>query len=614
MKTSVIRQRVADFLRLHSPFEAFSEEDLLELAGSGRVKFHQSGEYIFRQADTKVPLVWVIQQGQVEVFDEHASSDPLRDLLGPGDLIGLERFGGNGHVVYSLRTASDVILYGVDAALFESLIPRYPVVKRFLKAHFSVSGIAGSNRISWLDAEAPPLNFLQARLVVVPSRASAVELASRLRCARNGVVAVIDGDGKIGTVSAAEICDAMAASTHPIPKPCPVTAASSLSTRTAVREMIRARRQELAITSAGTLDSPLEGILTASELAMFCGHNPIGLLSGICESGSGAEVVPLVRQAERLVLEALAQPQDVEDCGRICAEFTAAVGECAIGLSQRALLDGGRQLPAVPYCWLLFGAAARGEVLVPAAPSIATVYDDSHHAFRTEDASYFSAVTAEAIALFERCGLKNKNSWWPEGVQRSMPIQEWKRLYGETIGNPLGHDLYARREFFDCAPLVGDHSIPRELWSHILVKLQEHEVTIPLLANDTLAHLPPLTFFGGMVLELDGAKSESLDIRGTVMSPIADAARVFAFAKRQFTRANTLERLRAAAQDFPDGAQIFRESEDAFRVALYYLALSGEDRVDPRKLRKFDQLLLKKAFSCVQRLLEFTVSTFIPSS
>jgi hypothetical protein len=35
-KTSLIRQRIADFLKLHQPFEFFSETDRLALASSGR--------------------------------------------------------------------------------------------------------------------------------------------------------------------------------------------------------------------------------------------------------------------------------------------------------------------------------------------------------------------------------------------------------------------------------------------------------------------------------------------------------------------------------------------------------------------------------------------------
>ena len=146
---------------------------------------------------------------------------------------------------------------------------------------------------------------------------------------------------------------------------------------------------------------------------------------------------------------------------------------------------------------------------------------------------------------------------------------------------------------------------------HIRLELRDHETVIPLLANDTLAHWPPLTFFRGLVLELDGAQHDSFDISDAVVSPIANAARVFAIAKRRLAPANTVARLESAMLDFPEGADILREAADAFRIGLYYQTLAGA-RIEPGKLGKFDRLLLKTAFSSIQRFLEFTVSTFIP--
>src|SRR6476620_353188 len=168
MRTSVIRQRVADFLKQHAPFDILAEADLLDLAGSGKVKFHESEEYVFRQGDPKGHFVWTIQQGRVELLEESTTGEHLRDVLGEGDLLGLERFAGDGSCLYSARTASDVILYGVAAAQFQSTVDRYPSVKRFLAAHISVSGNLGFNRTSWLEADVPPLAFLRARLHVLP--------------------------------------------------------------------------------------------------------------------------------------------------------------------------------------------------------------------------------------------------------------------------------------------------------------------------------------------------------------------------------------------------------------------------------------------------------------
>src|SRR5215471_15091341 len=162
MNTSVIRYRVADFLRRHAPFDALAEKDLLEVAGRGRVKFHEADEFVFQQGQPVAPWVWVIQQGKVEIIDESRGPGQLRDVLGEGDLLGLDRFAGSTTYVSSARTTSDVLLYAIEADAFGELALQTPALKRYLAAHFSVSSV-GIGRRSWLDADCPNLEFLQAR-------------------------------------------------------------------------------------------------------------------------------------------------------------------------------------------------------------------------------------------------------------------------------------------------------------------------------------------------------------------------------------------------------------------------------------------------------------------
>jgi signal-transduction protein with cAMP-binding, CBS, and nucleotidyltransferase domain len=241
------------------------------------------------------------------------------------------------------------------------------------------------------------------------------------------------------------------------------------------------------------------------------------------------------------------------------------------------------------------------------------MYDDSAAGFRPQDSMYFAMLAGEMATWFHSCGLAGEEEIWPEGSQPGMPLSEWKRFYKETIQDPIRSGVYARREFFDVWALVGDRSILWKLNEDVLRELGENPVAVTLLANDTLAHLPVFTFFEGLVLDLDGERRDSFDIATAAIWPIADAARVFALASRRLAPANTLQRLEAAAQDFPRGAAILRDAAEAFRVALYYQTLAGGSRIEPCALGKFDQRLLKTMFSSIERLLEFTAATFEPA-
>jgi CBS domain-containing protein len=194
-----------------------------------------------------------------------------------------------------------------------------------------------------------------------------------------------------------------------------------------------------------------------------------------------------------------------------------------------------------------------------------------------------------------------------------MPLSEWKRFFGETIRKPYEHDLFARRELFDLRELSGDPSLLAELTSYIASELEQSEILVPLLANDSLAHLPPLTVFHGLVLESDGSEREALDLAEFVINPVSDAARVFVLSSGGVPM-NTLERLEAAALDSPERANIFRDAADAFRIGLYHQAVAGASLIAPSALGKLDQRVMKTAFSSILRLLELAASTFVARS
>ena len=546
MNTSVIRHRVADFLKQHAPFDALPETDLLEVAGSGRVKFHESEELVYRSGDAKGKFVWMIQQGTVHLLQGDPELGKLHDVLDAGDLLGLDFYSTGGPCLYTARTATDVLLYVIDGSLFERLVAKHPAFEQYLSAQFAVASPGVPSRQSWLDAEPPPEDFLRARFL-------------------RGGVAALD-------VSSA------------------VAVGAGISTRDAVREMLRWRTEKLALTPDGSPSSPPFAVLSASDLALFCGQNPARLRREILDSESPVEIRALVDLSSRMVLSALAQPSDVDDCARMGSAMVATTVETCIRLSREDKISARG--------WLAFGKLARGEMMRPSSPMIAVVLDDAHPAGERV------AAADRCAAWLEACGLGS-------GTHPGVSLNEWKRFYIETATDPLAHDLFARREFFDVSVLAGDRGILDQLSVSLAAALKQDSLLVPLLANDTLAHLPPLTFYRGLVVDFDGGERESLDLASTALEPISDAARVFALGQRSLSVASTLERLEAAASLMPQHERVLREAADAFRIALYHQSMAGMPIINPASLSRYDQRLLKTAFSSILSLLELTRSTYI---
>src|SRR5690349_24502824 len=82
------RTRVAelsDFLGGQAPFDALDPEDLARLIAHVEVESFAAGAIVVGEGEP-LSVVWVVRTGVLEVID----GERVVDLLGPGDMFGLE--------------------------------------------------------------------------------------------------------------------------------------------------------------------------------------------------------------------------------------------------------------------------------------------------------------------------------------------------------------------------------------------------------------------------------------------------------------------------------------------------------------------------------------------
>jgi CBS domain-containing protein len=631
MKTSVIRYRVADFLKQYPPFNELSAEDLLSLAASGRVVFHESDEYIFRKNQPKTSSICVIQQGSVEIIDDTPHGDQLRDLLGEGDLLGIE----TGSIFRnSAKTTSDVILYTIDADQFAQLASRNSRVSSYLAAissgyaddarscSFHEIEIKAIGRTTWLDDPGPPIDYLRRHLVTVGPGTTIRDAASKMAQAASDWCAIQDENRQpLGIVTARELRNhlahgGLASPTEAIMNPNFATAEADLTVGEYFTRMMQQSCRAIAVTADGTEHSALEGVVTDADLSLSGGQNPALLLERISESTTSQDRSLLLQHAGRLLASALASPSNIDLCAQMWTEFQNATLQSIIRQSESELADEGFSKPSANYCWLLFGRAGRNEAVVPFQPEIGLIYDDCLTTANGADSSeYFPAIFEKTLSYLAECGLPPvADRVLDETTILCQSIAQWKTIFQERIADPIGNSVHRSRTLFDFQPLSVDRGLVSELKQAIASALKESGPFIPIMANDTMSNLPPLTFFHGLVVELDGAQRDTLDVEATALGPITDAARVFALAAENLDVTNTLARLEHAASALPAHSSVLREAAQAFRVTAYQQAIANfagaGATIRPSNLGRYDQRLLKTAFDAIQRLLEVSSSVF----
>ncbi len=638
MKTSVIRYRVADFLRQSPPFDVISLEDLLEFSGLGRVVFHEDDIYLFRKDETREPKIWVLQQGKVEMLDELPAGELLRDVLGPGDILGLRRDAADEVYRQTARTATDVILYAFDLSAFETLIGKYPESARFLTAHISAAAqytkalqmpvtrerlLTEKEKSVWLNAAEPSTDWLARKLVTCKPSLSIRDAAKQMIAANTEAVAVVAANGSpLGLITNKELREEIAQVSLVADTPVELlmtrhftVAPASLGIPQYWIEMLRNRCQWLVLTQNGAASSLLRGIVSDADLEVACGKNPALLLREMVAAETVEALAYLWGRATEFLKESLVGPSVIEPLSQMLNELRAVLIERVLHIAETEIARTGQSNPGLPHSWLLFDDGGRRELLTPTIPEIGLVYADPLNGNLEAAEKYFSILSKKVIAKLEACGLQVKPSAMKaEPKRQCQTLSDWKAFYRAHITDPIGSQIYSARNYFDVYVVAGEAALGTELQEFIVEELAKSDVLIPILANDTIANLPPLTFHQGAVLEADGRVNQTLDIEKAVLLPITDAARVMALTERSISSANTLQRLQQSAKAFPQHKSILTDAAEAWRIVSYHHALAWFARQDeavviyPARLNRFEQRLLKTAFDSTRRFLDFVSS------
>ena len=631
MKSASIAYRVADFLKQHPPFEYMEADDLLALVAGGRVNFHEELEYVYRQGEPRGPFLFVIQQGSVQLLAQSEKGEQLKDLLGSGDILGVGRFLGAETHLHSARTCSDVILYAIPAADFDRMVAKYPAVSHYVAAYSSVSdsevantrAVAGMGSALWLGESAPPLDLLRRRVLTAAPDLPLREAAQVMSRHQSSVLVIVDSERTpLGLVTDADIREHAAASETAAPstlrdlmQPCPV-AASGLTLNHYVMEMMRGRSPAVVVTEDGKPSSAVVGVVTEADVMVACGHHPHVIVRRISQTRDLGELTWLRERGEAMVASQLHDRSGLSAFAPMLSEINGALFEQLVRIAEDDAAAEGNVRVDLSSCWLFAGDAGRRELLTRRGLDHVLVYADPAPGAEAAARRYFSDIAHRIARGLHTCGftappIAATDPRW------CQPIKAWKRRYSEWVKDPIMNEIQSALVFFDALPVCGDADLARELRLHIGDEVKANPVFIPLLANDSLGNLPPLTFFRGLVVEEEGTQHESLDLVRCALRPIADVARVLALAAGHVDVTSTVDRLAEAAIARPEHATLFREAQEAFHIALYRRTRTAlrEDSdgslINPSQLRKYDQQLLKSAFRSILALLEHAATHYL---
>jgi CBS domain-containing protein len=602
--TSAISYRVADFLKKYTPFHSVDDADLLAVAKGGRVRFFEPNEYILWQGEPHKPHVYVIQQGTVSLWDEAGERGELRDVRGAGDMLGLERYNGARACLTSARSESDVVVYGFAAEDFETCVLKYPHAVEYVEAEGRVTPDYQPSAVQRQPHRVFLNDVVGRRSVPACAPGDSIAHAARvLLSSGSGATAVTDGEGHArGVVTADAVLRWVAAGAGDGSQPVEglldrttVAVSLSVSVADAVLSMAAAGATALALTSDGTLASPVEAVVTMDDLMPVFGDQPTMLVRDARSASTFAELGLVLRRSRAIALEYLTGAATVEWLARLLHLVDVAIAERTVVLTDGAAVRG---------CWCFCGSAGRGESLTSLAPHLVLILDDDENPAAGQEA------LGRAIDGVASCGYLPRIDMPFELGYYAAPVSEWQTRYRDWVRDPIMQRAYRARSLFDLRPVSGDRSLWRQVDDAVTGVVDRDFVQI--LANDCLANLPPLTFFEDAVVDSVGEHASTFRLEKNALRPLVDAGRVFGLAAKGAMGRSTLERFTMARTLVPEHEAVFREAADTLRIVLWQQGRVGiaqgttGSELPPSLLSRSDRQVLKSGFRTILRLLELT--------
>lgn len=381
--------------------------------------------------------------------------------------------------------------------------------------------------------------------------------------------------------------------------------------------MLEADTEHVVLTEDGSAMSPLVRLVSRRDLTRVEGAAPLAIVGDIARARGTPELKRLRDQGDIVLASGLSDTDELRWLAPIAGAFNAAVLRRLVGLVESALDEEGVPNPGLRHCWVFFGSAGRNELLTHHDMDHGLIYEDPPAGDERMARSYFFELGRRVSAGLSASGFVTSQ----KGIMTGHPsgcrsVTEWRRAFDFWIGDPIESCVYRATSFFDLRSIAGDCALAEELGRFIHAREADNPVFVPLLVNDSMANLPPLTFFRGLVVDDEGAYEEMLDLQRATLQPVVDIARALALDSGISRETSTLARLRAAKLDGDGDARLIEGAIEAFRNALYHRARTGlttgtDGRlVDPAKLTRLEQNLLKAGFRTVLQLMEYVARRF----
>ncbi len=615
--------QITHFLSSIVPFSLLSEEVLKEISKDFSTVHYSSGTRLFYQGKSRVEYLYIIQKGAVERYFEEGENKSLRGVLGEGDIYGgISMLVNNGLAVRSIRILENTYFYILPKKVFLKLCEDHKDFAEYFTGDFGKRMMDKTyaaiikNTASDVPSET---QFFNLRVQDIyhqnilscgeeTSIQSAASLMSDRKCSSifiknaqgvyTGVVTDTDLRSKViarGHDITASIATIMSSPLHSVQMDSMVSEA--------LLEMMDTNLKHLAVRD---LKGNVVGILTNRDMLTAQEQSPFFVVREIAAASGMDEIVENQTRIPRLIQNMLNSGAKSKTITRLISSISDAILEKLVGFA----LDELGPAPS-DFVFLIVGSEGRNEQTLKTDQDNAIIYADVSKAESSAAKAYFLKFGERVCTWLDQAGydfckgdVMAKNPKW------CQPLSLWKRYFYSWIRVSTPKDLMQSNIFFDLRGGCGNNDLVDDLRLFLFESLEGWTRFFRDLAVNALGFKPPLGFFRNFVVESKGEHRHQLDIKKS-MTPIVDIARIYAL-NNNISETNTQERLYRLYLEKVFDEETYNDLDHAYSYLMHHRLscqikniLEGkkpDNYIDPNKLSRMDQTMLKEIFKRIERM------------
>jgi CBS domain-containing protein len=383
-----------------------------------------------------------------------------------------------------------------------------------------------------------------------------------------------------------------------------VTVAPDAFAFEALLEMTRRDIHHLPLVEHGRL----VGVVASDDLLFAQTAHPVTLAREIGRAETVAELRDAAAPVIGLVRRLVGEGGTAYDVARLVTELNDRLVLRALALVLDALETGEGVRPPGAFSWLAFGSEGRREQTLRTDQDNGLVYAEAPEGDASAAAFYHRLGERMIAALIEIGFPPCPGRIMASNPEWCQPLSVWHRYFEQWMGETTPEHVLAASIFFDLRPLGGEGDLGDRLAEHIRAAAPKETLFLRRMAQEVVDDRLPVGLFGRLVVEREGPRRGTVDLKQGGSRQLVGAGRVHALA-RGLGETNTIDRLRASAAGGIHTETEIRDITGAYQHLLRLRLVHQLDQLDRGqevdnhvrvdRLSRADSVLLRDALRIV---------------